>query len=69
MGCLCALGRYRKVIESFKQALRLKPDDAKTNAGLGLSYLKLGDKDSALEEYKILKDLNTELADEFFNFI
>jgi hypothetical protein len=36
---------------------------------LGLAYLITGDKGSALEEYKILKTLNAELANKLFNLI
>lgn len=36
---------------------------------LGMAYLELGDKGSALEEYKILKDLDKDLANKLFNHI
>ena len=63
------LGRYQDEIESYKQAIRIKPDDAKAHFSLGLAYLITGDKGSALEEYKILKTLDTELANKLFNSI
>ncbi len=63
------LGRWQEAIEAFKQAIRLKPDYAKAHCGLGFAYLMTGDKGSALEEYKILKTLDTGLANELFNFI
>jgi len=34
-----------------------------------MSYLKLGDRGSAIEEYRILKELNKELANKLFNLI
>lgn len=40
----------RKVVEAFQEAIRLKPDDAKAHCNLGVSYVLLGDKGSALEE-------------------
>ena len=36
---------------------------------LGITYVVTGDKSSALEEYKILKTLDTEKANELFKFI
>ncbi|GEM_PF-6180548 len=36
---------------------------------LGSAYLALGDKNSALDQYKILKDLNKFLAHKLFNLI
>jgi hypothetical protein len=36
---------------------------------LGVAYLATGDKSSALEEYKILKTLNAEQANELFKLI
>jgi len=35
----------------------------------GLSYSAVGDKGSALEEYKILKTMNTERANKLFSLI
>ena len=36
---------------------------------LGVVYLETGDKSSAIEEYKILKTLDPELANKLFNLI
>jgi len=33
---------------------------------LGNAYLQIGDNASAMEEYKILKTLNTQMADKLF---
>ena len=63
------LHRYQEAIEAYKQAIRIEPNDAEAHYGLGGSYLFAGDKGSALEEYKILKTLNTELANKLFNWI
>ena len=63
------LDRYREAVEAFKQVIRIDPDDAKAHRHLGIAYLNLGDKGSALEQYKILKTLDKELANELFNSI
>ncbi|MDO8283198.1 MAG: tetratricopeptide repeat protein [Thermodesulfovibrionia bacterium] len=63
------LNRYQEAADACKQAIRIKPDYAIAHLGLGISYSALGDKGSALEEYKILKDLDKEMADKLFNVI
>ncbi|MBI4687935.1 MAG: trypsin-like peptidase domain-containing protein [Nitrospirae bacterium] len=60
-------GMYKEAVEAFKQAIRIKPDFADAHNNLGVIYLILNDKGSALDEYKILKELNPELANELFN--
>ena len=49
-------------IESYKQAIRIKPDDADAHYNLCVAYASLNDKASALEQYKILKSLDSTLA-------
>lgn len=61
--------RYAEAIEAFKQALRIRPNDTETHFTLGLTYLYLGDRSSALDEYTILKELDKKLADSLFNKI
>jgi tetratricopeptide (TPR) repeat protein len=63
------IGRFEEAISSYKQAIRLKPSLAEAHLNLGMSYLKLGNKGSAIEEYKILRGLNQELANKLFNLI
>jgi len=63
------LGRYQEAAEAFKEAIRIKPNYAEAHLGLGVAYLGANDKGSALEEYKILKTLNTEMANKLFNLI
>jgi hypothetical protein len=36
---------------------------------LGMVYLQMGNKGSAIEEYKILKELDPEMANQLFNLI
>ena len=63
------LSRWQEAIVAFKQAIRIQPDFVGAHYSLGLAYLITGDKGSALEEYKILKTLDTELANKLFNVI
>lgn len=50
-------------LEIFKQVAGANPESPSAHYQLGLTYLKLGDKLSAMNEYTILKDLNAPLAD------
>ncbi|MGQ9746809.1 MAG: trypsin-like peptidase domain-containing protein [Candidatus Caldatribacteriaceae bacterium] len=55
--------------EDFRQDIDSESDDAEAHYNLGVAYLLLNDRDSALEQYKILKNLDPEMADELFNLI
>ncbi|MCK5512456.1 MAG: tetratricopeptide repeat protein, partial [Thermodesulfovibrionia bacterium] len=59
----------KEAIEAFKQAIRIKPDYAIAYYNLGVAYLNLNDRGSALEEFKILKELDTELANKLYKEI
>jgi len=48
---------------------RIDPDNANAHYNLGLAYFSLNDRDSALEQYKILKTLDTEMANELLKVI
>jgi tetratricopeptide (TPR) repeat protein len=60
---------YKEAIEVLKVAIRRDPDYAKSYYNLGLIYNLSNDKDSAVEQYKILKNLDSELADKLFRLI
>jgi tetratricopeptide (TPR) repeat protein len=62
-------GMYKEAIESCKQAIRINPDYATAHVNLGVAYVYLNDRGSALEQYKILKSLDSELANQLFNLI
>ena len=59
----------KDAVESFKQAPRINPDNADAHHNLGIAYLLIRDRNSALNEYKILKDLDIDLANELFDLI
>jgi len=63
------LGRITEAISAFKEAIRIQPDFAEAHYGLGIIYLMLEDRGSALDQYKILKDLDKDLANQLFNLI
>jgi lipopolysaccharide biosynthesis regulator YciM len=49
-------------IESFKQAIRMNPDYVKAHFNLGYVSVFSEDRGGALEQYEILKSLDSELA-------
>ena len=61
--------KSQEVIEAYKQAILINPDDADAHFLLGGAYLVVGDKNAALNEYKILKDLNQDMAKNLFDLI
>ena len=67
--CYTALKRYEEAIESCRQAIRIKPGFAEAHIDLSMTYLRTGDRGSALWEYKILRDLDKDLANKLFNLI
>lgn len=58
-----SLGMYEEARLFSYKAVELKPDDAISHCSLGLTHLLLGNRDAALKEYRILKNLNPDLAE------
>jgi len=64
------LGRHEDALAAYRKAANLHLDDnAQTHYQLGEAYIKIGEKDLALEEHKKLKRLDEELADDLLNHI
>ncbi len=62
-------GLYHEAIEAYKEAIRIKPDYPETHLALGTTYTILDNRGAALEEYKILKEINKEMARKLFELI
>jgi TonB family protein len=60
--------RFQEAVEPFKKAIELAPQGM-LYLDLGLTYLKLGDKMSAMEQYNSLKDRNSILAEQLLKQI
>jgi TonB family protein len=54
--------KFQEAVEPFKRAIALAPQGS-MYLNLGLTYLKLGDKTSAMEQYRLLKEWNSILAE------
>jgi ssDNA-binding Zn-finger/Zn-ribbon topoisomerase 1 len=55
-----------KEIETYKQEVEKNPDDAEAHYNLGVAYVLSNDRNSALEQYEILKNLDNYLANLLF---
>jgi len=68
LGCAYhQLGRYREATGAFEQAVKLKPDDQKARAFLGVTHFILGNRQGAMEQYQWLLTKNPKLAAELLN--
>ena len=62
--------RYQEAVETYKQAASYDPEfDSDDHMALGLAYLKLGDKESAMEQYRKLKKMEPALAEQLLRQI
>ena len=57
------LNKLTEAQESFRQAIRLKPDFAKAYYNLGKCLLTMGNRDGALEQYNILQNIDQDWAE------
>jgi tetratricopeptide (TPR) repeat protein len=64
-----AAGPIRKTVRVLRKRIRIDPDDSQAYYKLGFFYIILGDKDSALSQYKILRELDENMAKELFDLI
>lgn len=63
------LNLYHDALEALKQAIRINPDDPQAHYSIGIVFLSLDDRNSALQEYKILKELDLDMANRLFDLI
>jgi tetratricopeptide (TPR) repeat protein len=61
--------RYQKSIKTLTRALELRPGDSGLRFSLGMVYLMKGDRALAMEEYKVLRRTDPELAAELWELI
>ena len=57
------LNKLNEAQESFRQAIRLKPDFGKAYYNLGKCLLAMGNRDVALEQYNILQNIDVDWAE------
>lgn len=57
------LGMYNEAKESLNQSIKIEPNNTNARYNFALVCLELHDRNSALQEYKILKGLAPDVAD------
>lgn len=62
-------GKNQEAIDHLAEAVRIIPNYGEAHLTLGMIYLGMGKKDLALAEYKILKTINTHLANTLYQNI
>lgn len=55
-------GRAPEAIEPLRKLVQLDPTNALGQHALGIVYVQTGEKQGALQQYDVLKDLNPRLA-------
>ncbi|HEX8089695.1 MAG TPA: TonB family protein [Blastocatellia bacterium] len=63
------VSRYEDAVEAFKQMLKDEPANGFTHFELGSAYAALGNKESAIKEYEVLKMLDEKLAERLLKAI
>lgn len=58
--------QYGQAVAAYRESIRLKPDDAEAQYGLGLAHLAAGRKDEALQAYRTLQRLDRKKAQELY---
>jgi len=62
-------GYYEEAAKSFREVIRLRPDFAEAHYDLGEVCLNMKERCAAIEEYKVLRKIDKELADRLFDLI
>jgi tetratricopeptide (TPR) repeat protein len=61
--------QYALAINSYKEGVRLEPNNAEAHYNLGMSYYSLNNRNAALEHYRILQRIDPDRATKLFNAI
>ncbi|MCP2597053.1 tetratricopeptide repeat protein, partial [Candidatus Aminicenantes bacterium AC-335-G13] len=67
--CYVALRQFESALPPLERAVKLKPDHALAHYNLGIAYFNLRDRLSAMDEYRILRNLNPRLAQKLYELI
>ncbi len=67
--CYRKVKQFDKALDAYTQAINLKPDFAYPHEYMARTYLAMGNKNSAMREYEILKRLDAKMAAELFKAI
>jgi Flp pilus assembly protein TadD len=63
------LGEYPLALDAFKHSITIDPKNSDTHFNLGVACILAGDKNGALEQYIVLKELDTHQAEKLLNLM
>jgi len=63
------LGQFNEAAKHLERAVNLRPKWARAHYSLGLAFSKSNNKEAAIEQYEILKDLDENYAKKLFDII
>lgn len=63
------LDRLPQAVSAYRESIRADPDFAPAHLSLGMALIRQGDRAAALQEYKILRTLDADLARTLFDRI
>ena len=70
LGVTCSgMQEHSAAIEAFKKVIEINPHHAKAHFLLGVSYDRTASVSNAFKEYKILKNLDADLANKLYHII
>jgi tetratricopeptide (TPR) repeat protein len=67
--CSGKIELWDSAIAAYKQVIQFKPGLVSAHYNLGIAYIMAGNKSLAFTEYKILKDMDKNLANDLYNLI
>jgi len=63
------LGRVARAVEKYKMAIQMRPNFAPAHLNIGVAYLRLGLREPAMEEYTILKRIDSIRGEQLQRFV
>jgi Flp pilus assembly protein TadD len=63
------LERCRQAIQAIRQTLEDKPNSSIARYDLGMLYLRIGDRAQAINQYRLLKEIDGRIAQKLFEQI
>jgi tetratricopeptide (TPR) repeat protein len=63
------LGEYQLALDAFKESIKIDPRSSDTHFNLGVAFILAGDKNGALEQYILLKELDKHQAEKLLKLI
>jgi len=63
------LGHYSMAVDTFKRSLKIDPENPETHFNLGIVFVMSGDRNGAVAEYDVLKNLDRKRATKLLEII